>query len=71
MTSSHFSAYATKVFTRPELEAIANLCKRYDVICVSDEVYEWMVFSGNKHIRIGERRPGVVLSQSGKNQESS
>ena len=59
------------MFTRPELEAIANLCKRYDVICVSDEVYEWMVFSGNKHIRIGERRPGVALSQSAKNQESS
>lgn len=59
------------MFTRPELEAIANLCKRYDVICVSDEVYEWMVFSGNKHIRIGERRPDVALSQSAKNQESS
>ncbi|XP_053601559.1 kynurenine aminotransferase-like [Plodia interpunctella] len=42
-----------KVFTREELEKIANLCKKYNVLCVSDEVYEWMVFEPFKHIRIG------------------
>lgn len=42
-----------KVFTREELEKIANLCKKYNVLCVSDEVYEWMVFEPLKHIRIG------------------
>ncbi|XP_053601198.1 kynurenine aminotransferase-like [Plodia interpunctella] len=41
-----------KVFTREELEKIANLCKKYNVLCVSDEVYEWMVFEPLKHIRI-------------------
>ncbi|XP_013183437.1 kynurenine aminotransferase isoform X2 [Amyelois transitella] len=41
-----------KVFTRQELEKIADLCKKYNVLCVSDEVYEWMVFEPLKHVRI-------------------
>ncbi|XP_013167245.1 PREDICTED: kynurenine--oxoglutarate transaminase 3 isoform X1 [Papilio xuthus] len=41
-----------KVFTKEELELIANLCKKHNVLCVSDEVYEWMVYEPNKHIRI-------------------
>ena len=44
-----------QVFTKAELEMIADLCKRYDVMCVSDEVYEWLVYSGNKHLKIGEQ----------------
>ncbi|CAG9783256.1 unnamed protein product [Diatraea saccharalis] len=41
-----------KVFTRAELEVIANLCKKHNVLCISDEVYEWMVYEPQKHIRI-------------------
>ncbi|CAF2927752.1 unnamed protein product [Rotaria sp. Silwood2] len=42
-----------KVFTREELEYIASLCQKHDVICISDEVYEWIVYDENKkHIRI-------------------
>lgn len=41
-----------KVFKRKELELIADLCKKWNVLCLSDEVYEWMVFDGNEHIRI-------------------
>lgn len=41
-----------KVFTRPELERIAALCKKWDVLCVADEVYEWLVYPGSEHIRI-------------------
>uniref|UniRef100_T1P7L4 Aminotransferase class 1 and 2 n=1 Tax=Musca domestica TaxID=7370 RepID=T1P7L4_MUSDO len=41
-----------KVFKQKELELIADLCKKWNVLCLSDEVYEWMVFDGNKHIRI-------------------
>jgi len=47
-----------KVFTRSELEVIADLCKRYDVMCVSDEVYEWMVYTGNEHVRMASL-PGM------------
>jgi kynurenine---oxoglutarate transaminase / cysteine-S-conjugate beta-lyase / glutamine---phenylpyruvate transaminase len=42
-----------KVFSRAELELIANLCKKHNVLVISDEVYEWMVYAPNKHIRIG------------------
>ncbi|XP_033119210.1 kynurenine--oxoglutarate transaminase 3-like [Anneissia japonica] len=41
-----------KVFTKDELTMIAELCKKHDVICLSDEVYEWMIYTGNKHERI-------------------
>ncbi|XP_055696283.1 kynurenine aminotransferase isoform X1 [Lutzomyia longipalpis] len=41
-----------KVFTRQELEVIANLCKKWNVLCIADEVYEWMVFEPYEHIRI-------------------
>lgn len=41
-----------KVFTKPELEMIADLCKKYDVVCVADEVYEWMIYPGQEHIKI-------------------
>ncbi|XP_028165953.1 kynurenine--oxoglutarate transaminase 3 [Ostrinia furnacalis] len=41
-----------KVFTRSELEVIANLCKKHNVLCLSDEVYEWMVYEPQKHVRI-------------------
>lgn len=42
-----------KVFTEEELTHIANLCKKWNTLCISDEVYEWIVYEPNKHIRIG------------------
>jgi aspartate/methionine/tyrosine aminotransferase len=36
-----------------ELEMIADVCKKHDLLCISDEVYEWLVFNGTKHTRIG------------------
>lgn len=43
-----------QVYSKEELEMIADLCKKHDVICVADEVYEWMIYDDNKHIKIGE-----------------
>jgi len=40
--------------TQEELELIAELCRKHDVIVVSDEVYEWLVYPPQKHIRIGQ-----------------
>lgn len=37
-----------------ELEFIADLCKRHDVVVFADEVYEWLVYKPDKHIRIGQ-----------------
>jgi len=39
-----------KVFTREELEGIAALCRRFDVLAVTDEIYEHIVFDGRTHV---------------------
>ncbi|XP_074025767.1 kynurenine aminotransferase [Leptinotarsa decemlineata] len=41
-----------KVFNFSELTIIAELCKKWNVTCISDEVYEWMVYKPNQHLRI-------------------
>ncbi|KAG5851223.1 hypothetical protein ANANG_G00090790 [Anguilla anguilla] len=41
-----------KIFTREELQVIADLCTKHDTLCFSDEVYEWLVYKGHKHIKI-------------------
>lgn len=33
-----------KVFTRDELEFIADLCKEFDVLCFTDEIYEHIIY---------------------------
>jgi aspartate/methionine/tyrosine aminotransferase len=38
-----------KVFTKPELETIAALCKKHNLIAVTDEIYEHLLFDGRKH----------------------
>ena len=39
-----------KVFTREELTFIANLCKKYDAYCITDEVYEHIVYAPHEHV---------------------
>jgi aspartate/methionine/tyrosine aminotransferase len=34
-----------KVFTREELEFIADLCKEFDALCFTDEIYEHILYS--------------------------
>ncbi|XP_071822044.1 kynurenine aminotransferase-like isoform X3 [Apostichopus japonicus] len=48
-----------KVFTYEELETVADLCKKYDILCISDEVYEHMVYDGNKHLRMASCFPDM------------
>lgn len=45
-----------KVFSESELQVIADLCKKWNVLCVSDEVYEWLVYKPHKHVRIGNKQ---------------
>ncbi|KAM9206299.1 kynurenine--oxoglutarate transaminase 1 isoform 7-T11 [Dugong dugon] len=47
-----------KVFSKAELELMASLCQQHDVVCISDEVYQWLVFDGNQHISIASL-PGM------------
>ncbi len=42
-----------KVFSREELNLIAELCIQYDAMCIADEVYEWCVFKPEKHTKVG------------------
>jgi N-succinyldiaminopimelate aminotransferase len=39
-----------KVFSKAELSLIAGLCRQYDVLLLSDEVYEHIIFDGREHI---------------------
>lgn len=61
-----------KVYTRDELEMIADLAKKYNVIVISDEVYEWLIYKDSieEHLRIATL-PGmwertITVSSAGK-----
>ena len=41
-----------KVFTRDELEMIATLCRKWDAIAISDEIYEHIIYDGHQHVPI-------------------
>jgi N-succinyldiaminopimelate aminotransferase len=60
---------AGHVFTRAELEAVAAVCRRHDVVAVTDEVYEHVVFEG-EHVPVatlpGMRDRTVTISSAGK-----
>jgi N-succinyldiaminopimelate aminotransferase len=47
-----------RVLDRAELEAIARVCVEHDLVCVSDEVYEHLVYDG-EHIPIATL-PGMA-----------
>ncbi|XP_054165819.1 kynurenine aminotransferase-like [Oppia nitens] len=40
-----------RVITESELLSIANLCRKYNVIAICDEVYEWLVYEPKKHFK--------------------
>ena len=48
-----------KVFTRAELEMIAALCRRYDTLAITDEIYEHIIYDGARHISIATL-PGMA-----------
>ena len=39
-----------KVFARAELELIRDLCVEFDVLAITDEIYEHILYDGTKHI---------------------
>lgn len=48
-----------KVFTREELEMIASLCLQWDVLAISDEIYERIVYDARPHVSIASL-PGMA-----------
>jgi aminotransferase len=55
-----------KVFSRAELEHIAALCRKWDVVAVTDEIYEHMTYDGAEHVTLasleGMRERTVTIS---------
>jgi len=47
-----------KVFSRKELQLIADLCLKWGVVAVTDEIYEHILYDGAKHISIASL-PGM------------
>jgi len=41
-----------KVFTRTELELIRDLCVEFNVLAITDEIYEHIIYDGTQHISI-------------------
>ena len=41
-----------KVFTRKELELIRDLCVEYNVLAITDEIYEHILYDGAQHVSI-------------------
>ncbi len=53
-----------KVFSREELEYIAELCQKWDVLAITDEIYEHILYDGAKHlsmIQIDGMRERTIL----------
>jgi len=59
-----------KVFDRAELETIARICIERDVLVVTDEVYEHLVYDGHEHIPLatlpGMAERTITISSAGK-----
>jgi aspartate/methionine/tyrosine aminotransferase len=41
-----------KVFTRAELELIRDLCVEFNVVAITDEIYEHILYDGTKHVSL-------------------
>ncbi len=59
-----------KVFTRRELEVIANLCQEFDALAITDEIYEHILYDGASHLPIatlpGMRERTVLVNSMSK-----
>jgi N-succinyldiaminopimelate aminotransferase len=59
-----------KVFTREELDFIAGVARERDILVVTDEVYEHLVFSGAEHVPMatlpGMAERTLTISSGGK-----
>ncbi|HXS82336.1 MAG TPA: aminotransferase class I/II-fold pyridoxal phosphate-dependent enzyme [Methylomirabilota bacterium] len=55
-----------KVFSRGEMEQIAALCRKWDVIAITDEIYEHILYDGAEHVSMaaleGMRERTVTVS---------
>ncbi len=59
-----------KVFTRSELQVIADLCQEFDALAITDEIYEHIIYAGASHLPIatlpGMRERTVLVNSMSK-----
>lgn len=55
-----------KVFSRAELEFIRDLCARWNAFCITDEIYEHILYDGAEHLSMaridGMRERTIVIN---------
>ncbi|WP_125715150.1 MalY/PatB family protein [Companilactobacillus kedongensis] len=55
-----------KVFTKEELERITQICKKYQVFVISDDIHKDIVYPGAKYVPITDiKQENVVICSSG------
>lgn len=54
-----------KVFTREELEKIAALCREFGAWCFTDEIYEYIVYDGRRHLSMAAVDRDITITISG------
>jgi aspartate aminotransferase len=42
------------VYSKEELQQIAEVCLKYDILIISDEIYEKLIYDGEKHYSIAQ-----------------
>lgn len=47
------------VYSKKELEEIAEICLKYDILIISDEIYEKLIYDGVEHVSIASLSPEV------------
>src|SRR5579871_3438665 len=59
-----------KVFSREELEFIAQLCQEFDALAITDEIYEHIIYDGEQHVPIislpGMRNRSILVNSLSK-----
>jgi aspartate/methionine/tyrosine aminotransferase len=59
-----------QVFNREQLQAIADLCQEFDVLAITDEIYEHIVYDGARHIPMmmipGMRERTILINSMSK-----
>jgi aminotransferase len=53
------------VFSRDDLDVVAGLCRKWDVVAITDEIYEHIIFDGRPHVALagldGMRERSVTI----------
>jgi aminotransferase len=55
-----------KVFSRADLELVARACREHDLVAITDEIYEHILFDGREHVSLatlpGMRERTITIS---------